>query len=133
MATLTNSEAELAGVLAHEVGHVAARHTAERYSRAVVAGLGAAILGAVTNDQIGQLASKQPPHGFCAGGLGRARVDPGDGRFQPADQDDITERTAFRRILARRTCGPLRNSRVRSCRPIRSSWPNTSIRARFSW
>lgn len=53
---LTNSEAELAGVLAHEVGHVAARHTAERYSRAVVAGLGAAILGAVTNDQIGQLA-----------------------------------------------------------------------------
>ena len=54
---LTNSEAELAGVLAHEVGHVAARHAAERYSRAVVASLGAAILGAVTNDQIGQVAS----------------------------------------------------------------------------
>lgn len=53
---LTNSEAELAGVLAHEVGHVVARHTAERYSRAVVAGLGTAILGAITNDQIGQLA-----------------------------------------------------------------------------
>ena len=54
---LTNSEAELAGVLAHEIGHVAARHTAERYSRTVVAGLGAAILGAITNDQIGQLAN----------------------------------------------------------------------------
>ncbi len=54
---LTNSEAELAGVIAHEIGHVAARHTAQRYSRAVVASLGAAILGAVTNNQIGQLAN----------------------------------------------------------------------------
>ena len=54
---LANSEAELAGVVAHEVGHVVARHAAQRYSRSVVAGIGGAILGAITNEQVGQLAS----------------------------------------------------------------------------
>lgn len=54
---LANSESELAGVLAHEIGHVVARHAAQRYSRSVVAGIGGAILGAITNEQIGQLAS----------------------------------------------------------------------------
>jgi predicted Zn-dependent protease len=44
---LANSEAELAGVLAHEIGHVVARHSAQRYSRSVSVGLGAAVLGAV--------------------------------------------------------------------------------------
>lgn len=54
---LTNDEAELAGVIAHEIGHVVARHTAQRYSRSVLAQLGAGILGAVTNNaQLGQLA-----------------------------------------------------------------------------
>ena len=54
---LANSEAELAGVLAHEIGHVAARHTAERYSRSVIAGLGQAILGALTkSSDVGRLA-----------------------------------------------------------------------------
>jgi predicted Zn-dependent protease len=43
---LASNEAELAGVLAHELGHVTARHSAERYSQGVVAGVGAAILGA---------------------------------------------------------------------------------------
>jgi hypothetical protein len=33
---LANSEAEVAGVLAHEIGHVAARHAAERQSQAVL-------------------------------------------------------------------------------------------------
>ncbi|MDP6174818.1 MAG: M48 family metalloprotease, partial [Rhodospirillales bacterium] len=41
---LAGSEAELAGVMAHEIGHVTARHTAQRYSRGVAIGLGAAIL-----------------------------------------------------------------------------------------
>lgn len=41
---LVNSEAELAGVLAHEAGHIAARHSAERYSRGVLTSLGAAAL-----------------------------------------------------------------------------------------
>ena len=41
---LANSEAEMASVLAHETGHITARHSAERYSRGVVTSLGAMIL-----------------------------------------------------------------------------------------
>jgi predicted Zn-dependent protease len=48
---LANDEAELAGVLAHEIGHITARHTAERYSRGVVTGLGAAVLGALSGER----------------------------------------------------------------------------------
>lgn len=44
---LANSEAELAGVIAHEIAHVTARHSAERYSRGVVTALGTTVLGAV--------------------------------------------------------------------------------------
>ena len=57
LVALTNDEAELAGVIAHEIGHVVARHTAQRYSRSVLAQLGAGILGAVTNNaDLGRLA-----------------------------------------------------------------------------
>ena len=48
---LANDEAELAGVIAHEIGHVTARHGSERYSHGVVAGLGAALLGAVIDSE----------------------------------------------------------------------------------
>jgi predicted Zn-dependent protease len=44
---LTGDEAEIAGVLGHEIGHVLARHTAERVSRAQAGGLLAAVVGAV--------------------------------------------------------------------------------------
>jgi len=54
-----NSEAELAGVIGHEIGHVTARHTAERYSRANVAGLGSQILGVLLGSpEVGQLAQQ---------------------------------------------------------------------------
>ncbi len=54
---LMNSEAELASVLGHEVGHVAARHSASRNTRSQIGSIGAAILGAVTgSNAIGQLA-----------------------------------------------------------------------------
>lgn len=43
---LSNSEAELANVLGHEIGHVAARHAAQRDVRAKTVGL-ATVLGAV--------------------------------------------------------------------------------------
>lgn len=48
---LCANEAELAGVLGHEIGHVLARHTAERVSRAEAGGLLAAVLGAVVGIQ----------------------------------------------------------------------------------
>ena len=38
-----NDEAELAGVVSHEVGHIAARHSAQQYSRAQAASLGLGI------------------------------------------------------------------------------------------
>ncbi len=50
---LASDEAELAGVLAHEIGHTTARHAAQRYSQQIVAGLGAAVAGAITgSDEI---------------------------------------------------------------------------------
>lgn len=48
---LANNEAEVAGVIGHEIGHATARHSAERYSRSVVVNLGAGILGAVTGQR----------------------------------------------------------------------------------
>jgi predicted Zn-dependent protease len=40
-----NSEAELAGVLGHEIGHVTARHGVQQMSAATATGVGAALLG----------------------------------------------------------------------------------------
>lgn len=42
---LAGSEAELAGVLGHEIGHITGRHTAERYSQSVLAQFGLAGVG----------------------------------------------------------------------------------------
>lgn len=43
---LAESEAELAGVIGHELGHVVARHSSQRMSKAAVAGLVSGLLGA---------------------------------------------------------------------------------------
>jgi predicted Zn-dependent protease len=51
-----NSEAELAGVLGHEIGHVTARHASQRATRAQTAGIGvlaASVLGAVLESRYG--------------------------------------------------------------------------------
>lgn len=45
---MASSEAELAGVVAHEVGHVTARHSAERQGAGLLASLGVLVLGAAT-------------------------------------------------------------------------------------
>lgn len=65
LVALCNSEAEMAGVLGHEVGHVAARHSKKRQKRAGLAnilGVGGTILGAVLGDRGGLL-------GALGGGL----------------------------------------------------------------
>jgi predicted Zn-dependent protease len=49
-----NDEAQLAGVLGHEVGHVTGRHAAQQYSRATGAGLGL-LLGSVLVPEVGAL------------------------------------------------------------------------------
>ena len=43
-----NSEAELAAVLGHEVGHITARHAVRQQTGAAAAGMGAAVLGILT-------------------------------------------------------------------------------------
>ncbi|MGH6926711.1 MAG: M48 family metalloprotease, partial [Dongiaceae bacterium] len=45
---LAHTEAEVAGVLAHEIGHVAARHAAERQGQAVLASIPAIFAGVLT-------------------------------------------------------------------------------------
>ncbi len=53
---LASSEAELAGVMAHEIGHVTGRHTAQRYSKATGASIVGAILGiAVGSNAVSEL------------------------------------------------------------------------------
>lgn len=65
LVTLCNSEAEMAGVLGHEVGHTAARHSEKRQRRSTIAnilGVGGSILGSVLGDSGGLL-------GAIGGGL----------------------------------------------------------------
>ncbi|MBL0924104.1 MAG: M48 family metalloprotease [Sphingomonadaceae bacterium] len=65
LVALCNSEAEMAGVLGHEVGHTAARHSKKRQKNATLAnilGVGGTILGAVLGDNGGLL-------GALGGGL----------------------------------------------------------------
>jgi predicted Zn-dependent protease len=51
--SLASNEAELAGVLGHEIGHVTARHTAQRYSRAVATGIAATAVGVLESVFLG--------------------------------------------------------------------------------
>lgn len=88
---ITNSEAELAGVIGHEIGHVAARHHAQRQTRSTAVGaatalgtIAAAILGggqaAQTVGQLGQVAGS----GLIAS----------YGRDQERQSDDVGQRIA---------------------------------------
>lgn len=47
-----DNEAQLAGVLGHEIGHVTGQHVDERISQAVSAELGLSVLGAMTDSQL---------------------------------------------------------------------------------
>ena len=49
---LAGSEAEVAGVLAHEIGHVAARHAAERYGQTMAANLAGVGLGVLLGNNV---------------------------------------------------------------------------------
>lgn len=55
--SIMNDEAELASVLGHEIGHVAARHAQKRQSRATQAGIISVLAGIFGGSQIGQLAN----------------------------------------------------------------------------
>lgn len=54
---LAENEAELAAVLGHEIGHVTARHTAQRYSKSVLTDVGATLFGIIVGGPAGDLAN----------------------------------------------------------------------------
>lgn len=56
--TVLDAEAELAGVVGHEIGHVTARHSAKRYSSTQGLGLLSAVLGAATGSSVAQRAAE---------------------------------------------------------------------------
>ena len=58
-----NSEAELAGVVGHEIGHITARHSAKQYSKAQMAQLGLG-LGSILSPAFADFA------GLAAQGIG---------------------------------------------------------------
>jgi predicted Zn-dependent protease len=82
---LLNDEAELAGVIAHEIGHIAARHSAQRATVAapfaLVFGVPAAIAGAI-NGTLGRIVSVP---GVIAQGLVVAPYS----RSQEHEADDV--------------------------------------------
>lgn len=49
--TIANDEAEVAGVMAHEIGHVTARHSAERYGQTMIANIAQVGLAILTGSQ----------------------------------------------------------------------------------
>jgi predicted Zn-dependent protease len=54
---IVNSEAELASVLAHEVGHITGNHSERQQRRSLFRGLGVAAIGAITgSEQLAQIA-----------------------------------------------------------------------------
>ncbi len=83
---LAENEAEMAGVLAHEIGHVTARHTAERYSQAMAANIGLAVLGALTSGSQGGGAINQ------IAGLGAQLYLQGYSRDQELEADLLAVR-----------------------------------------
>ncbi|TPG13191.1 M48 family metalloprotease [Sphingomonas oligophenolica] len=90
LVALMNDEAELAAVMGHEVGHVAARHSAKRQSAAtrnsIFGSLGQAIVGAIAgNSAIGGLLSRGV-------GVGSQLATLGYSRGQETQADDLAIR-----------------------------------------
>ncbi len=98
-----NSEAELAAVLGHEIGHVTARHGLKRQTRGTLANLGAAAAAIVTG---------QPLVGDLANMAGAALVS-GYGRDQELEADrigaEILARTGYDPQAITRVVGSLKD------------------------
>ena len=62
------NESQVAGVLAHEIAHIAQRHAADQLSKGLVTNLGLGLLGAVLGNSGGASAA-QAAAGFLANGV----------------------------------------------------------------
>jgi predicted Zn-dependent protease len=99
---LANSEAELAGVVGHEIGHVTARHSADRYGRGVLAQGGALLAGVFLGSQVGQLA--QSGSQMALAGFSRGQELQADGlgiRYMTAAGYDPQEMAGFLSSMGR--------------------------------
>ncbi len=74
---LCDDEAEMAGILAHEIAHVTHRHVSERVNRGIFARIGVGLLGAVTDSSAAQQLA----------GLGAQAVLRGYSRDQESEAD----------------------------------------------
>jgi len=112
---MADSEAELAGVVGHEIGHITARHTAERLTKAKkdskqswIFGLGGAIVGGAAGFGLGRLlCSKQDreclaraaTYGVAAGAGGGLLIQKfgfmANSREDEMEADRIGFRTAY--------------------------------------
>jgi predicted Zn-dependent protease len=80
---LMNDEAELASVLGHEVGHVAARHAAKRQQTSTITQILAGVVGAVAGDSgMGSLIGR-------GAGMGAELITKGFSRSQEYQADDL--------------------------------------------
>lgn len=102
---LMNDEAELAGVMAHEIAHVTARHSAERYSQATLAQLGAGLLGSVTgNTELAEIAGSGAQLYLLSYGRGQeSEADAIGIRYLTAAGYDPYAMSSFLRQLGRET------------------------------
>ena len=92
-----DSEAELAGVLGHEIGHVTARHGAQRATRQQTAGLGvlaATVLGAVLEAKGVAGAAEGLAGGAGRGGRLHRELQPRPGKRRPTSSAPSTWRAA---------------------------------------
>jgi predicted Zn-dependent protease len=83
---LAENEAEVAGVIAHEIGHVTARHSAQRYSRGVVAQGGATLGTIAAGILLGGEAAKLAQQAF---GTGAKAYLAGYSREQEFQSDEL--------------------------------------------
>ncbi|MEO0482877.1 MAG: M48 family metalloprotease [Planctomycetota bacterium] len=70
LAEAMTNEAQLAGVLGHEIGHVTARHTSERVGHSMGVQVLAGIVGAVAGYSSSQIVAQAVPEIVGAGGQG---------------------------------------------------------------
>ncbi len=88
---LANSEAELANVIGHEIGHVAARHAAQRETRALGANL-LTVLGVLAAGAAGNQTLAQATAEF--GQIAAAGLIASYGRDQEREADEVGQRLA---------------------------------------
>lgn len=89
--TITNSEAELANVIGHEIGHVAARHSAQRETRALGVGV-LSVLGSIAAGALGGAEAAKSVSQF--GQVAGAGLIASYSRDQERQSDEIGQKLA---------------------------------------